>query len=212
MLIPLGEVAETFPDPDLRAEAVVALERAAVRVGDRHVAGLHADKLAMTCEVIVFWQNTGADQLLLKRGDVVQKVFGCAAADVVDGVGRQREAVFAGLSLRGTLHDAEDALNDVVDVGEVALHVAVVEDLDRAALGERVGGGEVKHVRAACGSVDREEAEAGGRDIVELAVAVGQELVGFFSGRVEGDRVVDFVFHCECKNLLTGYKKCLTFA
>ena len=26
---------------------------------------------------------------------------------------------------------------------------------------------------------------------------MGKELVGFFSGRVEGDRVVDFVFHCE---------------
>ena len=97
MLIPFCELVKSFSDPNLRAEAVVALERAAVRVGDRHVAGLHADKLAMTCEVIVFWQNTGADQLLLKRGDVVQKVFGCAAADVVDCVGQQREAVLAGL-------------------------------------------------------------------------------------------------------------------
>ena len=26
---------------------------------------------------------------------------------------------------------------------------------------------------------------------------MSQELVGFFCGRVEGDRVVDFVFHCE---------------
>ena len=110
----------------------------------------------------------------MKGGDVVQKILWRAAADIVDGVGRQREAVFTSLLLGCALHDAEDAFDDVVDVGEVALHVAVVEDLDRAALGERVGGGEVKHVRAACGSVDCEEAEAGGRDIVELAVAVGQ--------------------------------------
>ena len=94
----------------------------------------------MTFEVVVFRQDTGADQLFLKGGDVVQKVFGCAAADVVDGVGRQREAVFAGLLFGCALHDAEDAFDDVVDVGEVALHVAVVEDLDRAAFGERVGG------------------------------------------------------------------------
>ena len=151
----------------------------------------------MTCKVVVFGQDAGADEFLLKGGDVVQKVFRCAAADVVDGVGRQREAVFAGLFFGRALHDAEDALDDVVDVGEVTLHVTIVEDLDRAALGERVGGGEVKHVRAARRSVYCEEAEAGGRDIVELTVAVGQELVGFFSGRVEGDRVVNFVFHCE---------------
>ena len=151
----------------------------------------------MTFEVVVLGQDACTDQFLLESGDVIQKILRCAATDIVNGVGRQREAVFACLLLGRALHDAENAFDDIGDVGEVALHVAVVEDLDCAALGERVGGREIEHVRAACGTVNGEEAEAGGRNIVELAIAVCQELVGLFSGRVEGDRVVDFVFHCE---------------
>ena len=115
-------------------------------------------------------------------------ILQCATTDIVDGVGRQRETVFVGLSFRRTLHDAEDAFDDIGDIGEVALHVAVAEDLDRAAFGERVGGREIEHVRAACETVNGEEAEAGGRSIVELSIAVSQEFVGLFSGRVEGDR------------------------
>ena len=94
----------------------------------------------MTFEVVVFWQDASTDQLFLKGGDVVQKILWRAAADIVDGVGRQREAIFAGLSFRCALHDAEDAFDNIGDVSEVALHVAIVEDLDRASLGERVGG------------------------------------------------------------------------
>jgi hypothetical protein len=48
-------------------------------------------------------------------------------ADVEDRVGRR------------PVEHAQGALHDVVDVGEVALHVAVVEHLDRLALGDGVG-------------------------------------------------------------------------
>lgn len=58
-------------------------------------------------------------------------------------------------------------------------------------------GGEIEHVRPACGTVNSEEAQTCGRNIVELAVAVSQEFIGLFSGRVEGDRVIDLVFYCE---------------
>ena len=58
-------------------------------------------------------------------------------------------------------------------------------------------GGEIEHIRPACGTVNSEEAQTCGWNIVELAVAVRQEFVGLFSGRVEGDRVIDLVFYCE---------------
>ena len=58
-------------------------------------------------------------------------------------------------------------------------------------------GGEIEHIRPACGTVNGEEAETGGRNIVELAVTVCQKFVGLFSGRVEGDRVIYLVFYCE---------------
>ena len=195
--IPLRELPESFADPNLRSEAIIALKACAVRIGDRHIARLHAYELAVAFEIVILGQDTCANEFFLQGRNVVQQVFGSAAADVVDSVGRQRETVFAGLLLRCSLHDADDAFDNVVDIGEVALAVAVVENLDGLACLQFLCGGEVEHVRAACRAVNGKEAEPGGRNIVELAVAVCQELVGFFSGRVEGDRVVDFVFHCE---------------
>ena len=195
--IPLRKLPESFPDPDLRSEAIIALEACAVRIGDRHIAGLHANELPVAFEIIVLGQDACADKLLLKSGDVVQQVFGRAAADVINGVGRQRETVFADLLFGSTLHDTEYALDDVVDVGEVALAVAVVEDLDGLPSLQLLRGGEIEHVRAACRTVNSEEAQTCGWNIVELAVAVRQEFVGLFSGRVEGNRVIDLVFYCE---------------
>ena len=151
----------------------------------------------MAFEIVVLGQDACADELLLQSGDVVQQVLGGAASDVVNSVGRQRETVFSGLLLRCAFHDADNTLDDVVDIGEVPLAVAVVEDLDGLACLQFLCGGEVEHVRPACGPVNSEEAETCGRNIVELAVAVRQELIGLFSGRVEGDRVIDLVFNCE---------------
>ena len=195
--IPLRKLPQAIADSNLRCKSIISLKASAVRVSDRHITGLHTDKPSVAFKIIIFRQNVGTNQFFLQGRDVVEKVFGRSSANIVDCVRRQRKAVFASLSFRSTLHDAKDAFNDVVDVGKVALHIAVVEDFDRSAFGERVGCGEVEHVRAACGSVNREEAEAGGRDIVELAVAVRQELIGLFCSRVKGDRIVDFVFYCE---------------
>ena len=196
-LIPLRKSPESFPDPNLRSKAIITLQASAVRIGDRHIAGLHAYELPVAFEIVVLGQYTRANEFLLQSGDVVQQVFGCAAADVVDSVGRQREAVFSGLLLRGSLHNTNNSFDDVVDVGEVALAVAVVEDLNGLACLQFLRCGEVEHVRTACRAINSEEPETGGRNIVELAVAVCQELVGLFSGRVEGDRVIDLVFNCE---------------
>ena len=44
------------------------------------------------------------------------------------------EAVFTLLLLWGVLHHSYYALHDVIDVGEVALTVAIVEDLDGFAI------------------------------------------------------------------------------
>ena len=77
------------------------------------------------------------------------------------------------------------------------LAVAVVEDLDGLACLQLLRGGEVEHIRAAGGTIHCEEAKAGGRDVIKFAVAVRQQFVRFFGGRVERDRVVDLVLHCE---------------
>ena len=61
--IPLGEGAEALAERCGGAEAEVLFQRRRVGIGDGHVAGLHAHKLAMTFEVVIFWQDACADQL-----------------------------------------------------------------------------------------------------------------------------------------------------
>ena len=195
--IPLRKPPESFPNPDLRSEAIIALQACAVRIGDRHIAGLHAYELAVAFKIVVFRQDTRTNEFFLQGRNVVQQVFGRAAADVIDGVGRQRETVFSGLLFRCALHDTDDTFNNVIYIGEVTLAVAVVEDLDGLASLQLLRGGEIEHVRPACGTVNSEEAQTGGWNIVEFAVAVRQKLVGLFCGRVEGDRIIDLVFNCE---------------
>ena len=70
-------------------------------------------------------------------------------------------AIQAGSGAGGWSIDAHDALDDVVDVGEVALHPPVVEDLDRLACEDASRENEERHVRPAPGAVDGEEAQAG---------------------------------------------------
>ena len=64
---------------------------------------------------------------------------GPLAADVEDppggvaAVGAGLARVVAGRGLGGSVVDTDNALDDVVDVGEVAMVIAVVEDVDRLA-------------------------------------------------------------------------------
>ena len=91
------------------------------------------------------------------------------------------------------LHDADDSFDDVVNIGEVAFALAVVEYLDGLAGFELVGEAEVGHVGAAGGAIDGKEAQACAGDVVEFAVGVGHELVALFGGGVQRYGVIDFV-------------------
>ena len=165
--IPLGEFPQPFPYPDFRGE------------------------------VVVWGEDAGTYQFLLQGADEVQEVFRLTAADVVDSVRWDGQAVLALLLLRGSLHDPADTFYDIVYVGEVPAHVAVVEDLDFLSCCQLVGGGEVEHIWAACGAVDREEAQACSGDVVELAVGVSQELIALLGGGVKGHGMIHFVLRGE---------------
>ena len=147
----------------------------------------------MRLEVVIGGEHLRADELFLEYRHEVEQVFRVVIADVVDLVRRERETVFAVLLFGGVLHHAHDAFDNVIDVGKVALALAVVENLDGLAGLELVGEAEVGHVRAACGAIDGKEAEAGARDVVELAVGVGHELVALLGGGVQRDWIVDLV-------------------
>ena len=63
--VPFDEGAEAGTDGDCRSETVVAVQRFGIGVGDWDIAGLHANILAVGFEVVVLWENAGADQLFL---------------------------------------------------------------------------------------------------------------------------------------------------
>lgn len=151
----------------------------------------------MSFKIVVLWQNAGADEFFLENLNEVKEVFWVRVADVVDFVRREWKTIFAGLLFRSLGHDTDDAFDDVVDVGEVAFAVAVVEDFDSFAFDELVSKAEIGHVGATGGAVDGEETEAGGGDVVEFGVGVGEELVALFGGGVKGDGVIDFVVSAE---------------
>ncbi len=147
----------------------------------------------MGLEVVVRRQHALLHQHALQRINEVEQVLGVRVADVVDAVRGEGQSVLAHLHLGRVIHDAPDALDDVVDVGEVAAAVAHVEDLDGLAAAQLLGEAEVGHVGPAHGAVHGEEAQAGGRDGVELRVGGGHQLVGLLGGGVERHRRVDAV-------------------
>lgn len=147
----------------------------------------------MSLEIIVSGQHALLHQHALQRVDEVEQILGVRVADVVDAVRGERQPVLAHLHLGRGVHDAPDALDDVVDVGEVAAAVAHVEDLDGVAAAQLLGEAEVGHVGPAHGTVHGEEAQAGRRDGVELGVGGGHELVGLLGGGVERHRRVHAV-------------------
>lgn len=147
----------------------------------------------MGLEVIVSGQHALLHQHALQRVDEIEQVLGVRVADVVDAVRGKGQPVLAHLHLGRGVHDAPHALDDIVDVGEVAAAVSHVEDLDGVAAAQLLGEAEVGHVGPAHGAVHREEAQAGRGDGIELGVGGGHELVGLLCGGVERHRRVHAV-------------------
>lgn len=147
----------------------------------------------MGLEVVVRRQHPLLHQHALQRVDEVEQILGVRVADVVDAVRGEGQPVLAHLHLGGGVHDAPDALDDIVDIGEVAAAVAHVEDLDGVAAAQLLGESEVGHVGPAHRSVHSEEAQPGRRDGVELRVGGRHELVGLLGGGVERHRRVHAV-------------------
>ena len=147
----------------------------------------------MGIKIIILGEHAGTDQFFLQDGYEVKEIFGRVVADVIYLVRGNGQSVLAVLLLRGVLHDAHHSLHDVVDIGEVALAVAIVENLDGLAFHQLVGEAEVSHVGTTGGAINCKEAEAGRGDVVELRVGMGHQLVALLRGGVEAHGVVHLV-------------------
>ena len=154
---------------------MIALQRRDIGPGLRHVAGLHRRVLD---------HRLAADRPL-QDGDIVGQSLGPVVADVVDAVGNRASAG------RRRVEDAEHRRDHIVDVGEVALHAAVVEERDRAALQDRPGEEEGGHVGAPPRAIDGEEAEPGRGHGEKMTVDMADELARLLGRRIQGNRGID---------------------
>ena len=120
-------------------------------------------------------------------------------ADVEHAIGRPARGrighllVERKIGLRRAIKDADHAFCNIVDIGEVAPHPAMVEDVDSAAFEYGLGEQEQRHVGPAPGAIYGEEAQAGGGQREQMAVGVGHQLVGLLGRGVEADRMIDVV-------------------
>ena len=145
-----------------------------VGAGLEHVAGLGIDQLDLR----------GALDQLFEHADEEDGLDGAVVADVEHAGGR-------GGALRWRVEQhLQQAVDDVVDIREVAQVLAVVEELQRLPCRDGLREDDRRHVGPAPGSVDREEAQAGDVEAKEVGVAVGGEFVALLGRAVERQRAI----------------------
>jgi len=133
--VPLHEFGDAVVQAPVGLVAALGFELGGIGVGLVHVAGLHGQEVLFgRLAVSVF-----------DFGDKVHELYGVAAADVVNLVGHVVRALGG---IGHMVQSVNGAFGDVIDVGKVTDHVAVVEYLNRFALGNRAGKEHGRHVRA----------------------------------------------------------------
>ena len=185
----------------MRTESEVAFERSSVCEGNRYVARLHRHQFLVRLEIVVGRKHSGSDQLLLENGNEIQKIFRLAVTYIIYCIGRNGKTVLACGARRGLCHYPQHTLDNVVDVGEVALAVSVIENLYGFSPEQLVRKSEVSHIRTAGRTIHREETQAGGRNVVELGIGVGHQFVALLGSGIEGNRIVNLVVR-RVRNLL----------
>lgn len=189
VLIPRRELAQPLFNRRRRLEVKVALQFTHIRIRLIDIARLHGQELLLRRLTDGLFQHL----------DEVHELLRLVVADVVDLV-----AVAKLIHLRRIAKHMLNARDDVVDIGEVAVHIAVVVDLDGLAPADLVGELEIRHIRTAERPVDREEAQPRRWNAVEMAVSVRHELIRLLRRRIEADRMVDIVRRRERRLLLVA--------
>ena len=187
--VPGDEARDALGDRRRRLEADVAHEIVHVGEGGRNVAGLYRREFA----------DRLLAERLLEQGDHVEQLDRIVVADIVDAPRRRTRGRIGSIARpigigRGRFVDEpHHRLHDVVDIGEIAPHLAVVEQPDRFAGVDRGGENPHRHVRAAPRTVDGEKPQARGRQIEQMRIGMRHQLVRFLRGAVQAERMIDIV-------------------
>ena len=83
------------------------------------------------------------------------------------------------------VNHANNPLDNIIDIGEIADHFPVVEDGDGIAFQYPFGKFEQRHVRTAPWPVYREETQAGARQTVKMSVTMRHQFIGFLGGGIK---------------------------
>ena len=118
-------------------------------------------------------------------------------ADIIDRVGRNGQAILTGALVRGALHDAVDTFYNIIDIGKVTAHIAVVKDLYLFSCHKLFRLAEIEHIRSSSRTIDCKEAQACRGDVVKLAVSMSQQLIALLGSSVEAHGVIHFVVGTE---------------
>ena len=90
----------------------------------------------------------------------------------------------------GCIDKATNSLDQIIDIGEVAHHLAIIVDVDRLTIQHCLGEFEQGHVGPAPRTINREKAKHRHRQAVEMRIAVRHRLGRFLGRGVEGHLMV----------------------
>lgn len=155
----------------------------------------------MLFKIEVRRKHLGSYQLFLKNIHKVKQVLRLATTDVVYSIRRDGQAVLACAFCGSLTHHPYYSFYDIIYISKISSAVAIVINLDSLTFQQFVGEAKVGHVGATSRAIDGKETQAGAGDIVELAVAMGHQLVALLSGGIKADGII-YIIVCGEGNLL----------
>ena len=92
------------------------------------------------------------------------------------------------LARRRAGDQAKDAVDNVIDIGEVAGHLALAKDGNRPSCHDLTGEAVIGHVRPPPWTIDRKEPQARLRQVIEVGVGGAHQLARPLGGSIERGR------------------------
>ena len=100
-----------------------------------------------------------------------------------------------------------DTSNDIVDVGKIPIHVAVVVNLDGFPLADFIGKFKIGHIGPAKRTIDRKETQSCCRNPIKMTIGIGHKFVGFFRCRIQTDRMIHIICRRKRRLLLIAINR-----